>query len=230
MSLGTVQAVAQSVAGAIGRQDGPALAAALRFDMGNTSLLGQLSSGRVGLEAVCGGSLSEPYDEMLLEHFYFLRAAQEGDDIKAYAHCERACACFQAVFEKDTDWSLPALHALCLSLRLAAARADRALVAKGEKASRQQEAARTMQRFFQVTVTDRSALPVSKKWGALGVINALFKVYFNINNLRLCQNLIRAVEGPAFPKALDGQIVEGRRFPKGEIVTYKYFTGRRAKQ
>jgi hypothetical protein len=180
-SLGTVQAVAQSVAGAIARQDGLALAAALRFDLGNTSLLGQLSSGRVGLEAVCGSTLSEPYDEMLLEHFHFLRAAQEGDDVKAYAHCERACACFQAVFEKDTDWSLPALHALCLSLRLAAARADRALVAKGDKPSRQQEAARSMQKFFQVTVTDRSALPVSKKWGALGVINALFKVRFGPN-------------------------------------------------
>ena len=54
---------------------------------------------------------------------------------------------------------------------------------------------------FQLTVTDRSALPVSKKWGALNVINGLFKIYFSINNLRLCQNLIRAVEGPAFPKA-----------------------------
>jgi len=68
-------------------------------------------------------------------------------------------------------------------------------------------------------VTDRSPLPVSKKWGALGVINALFKVYFNINNLRLCQNLIRAVEGPAFPAGLDGHTVEGRRFAKGEVNT-----------
>eukprot|EP00967_Tisochrysis_lutea_P106220 scaffold162611_cov33-Tisochrysis_lutea.AAC.1 len=226
-SLGTVQAVAQAVARAVESQDGPSLAVALRLDLGNTSLLAQLSSGRLGLEALCGSVLSEPYDEMLLEHFHFLRAAQAGEHVEAYTHCERACICFQAVFEKDTDWSLPALHTLCLSLRVAAARADRAIVAAGEKASKQQEAARTMQKFFQVTVTDRSPLPVCKKWGALGVINALFKVYFNINNLRLCQNLIRAVEGPAFPRALDGQTVEGRRFAKGEIVTYKYFTGRR---
>lgn len=32
------------------------------------------------------------------------------------------------------------------------------------------------------------------------MINNLFKVYFQLNNLRLCQNLIRAVEGPGFPK------------------------------
>ena len=51
-SLGTVQAVVQAVAAAIARQDGAALAAALRLDMGNTSLLHQLASGRVNLEQV----------------------------------------------------------------------------------------------------------------------------------------------------------------------------------
>jgi len=153
MSLGTAQAVAQTVAQAVARQDGPALAAALRLDLGNTSLLGQLASGRVGLEQVCGSALSEPYDEMLLEHFHFLRAAQAGDHVQAYAHCERACTCFQAVFEKDTDWSMPAMHTLCLSLRLAAARADRAIVAAGDKASRQQEAARTMQKYVSVLLS-----------------------------------------------------------------------------
>jgi hypothetical protein len=67
---------------------------------------------------------------------------------------------------------------------------------------------------------------VSKKWGALGVINTLFKIYFQIHNLRLCQNLIRAVESPAFPKALDGQTVARRKFPIAQLVTYKYFVGR----
>ena len=92
---------------------------------------------------------------------------------------------------------------------------------------------------FQLTVTDRSALPVSKKWGALNVINGLFKIYFSINNLRLCQNLIRAVEGPAFPKATPEQknirdhirtppppppppqrAVEGPAFPKARPHTH----------
>ena len=58
------------------------------------------------------------------------------------------------------------------------------------------------------------------------MINNLFKIYFELNNLRLCQNLIRAVEGPGFPKALDGQTVEGRSFTVAQLVTYKYFVGR----
>eukprot|EP00316_Scyphosphaera_apsteinii_P012163 CAMPEP_0119340748 /NCGR_PEP_ID=MMETSP1333-20130426/100964_1 /TAXON_ID=418940 /ORGANISM="Scyphosphaera apsteinii, Strain RCC1455" /LENGTH=419 /DNA_ID=CAMNT_0007352563 /DNA_START=20 /DNA_END=1279 /DNA_ORIENTATION=- len=225
-NLATVQAVTQAVAQAIRDQNGKQFAHALRLDLGNLTLLTQLSSGRLNLQTICGAALEEPYDEMLLEHFEFLRATHRGEALEAYSHCERACSCFQAVFEKDTSWSLPVLHALNLSLRLAAIKADRALAAKGEKESKQQEAARVLQRAFQYTITDRSALPSSKKWGSLGVINTLFKIYFSINNLRLCQNLIRAVEGPAFPKALDGQVVEGRKFAVADLVTYKYFVGR----
>ena len=251
MACATAQQLTQTVAHAVAQQDGDLLAAAVRLDLGNTSLLTQLATGSLNLEALCGTALSEPYDEMLLEHMHFLRATHAAQPLEAYSHCERATACFHAVFEKDTAWSLPALHALHLNLRLAAARADRELVSRGEKEGKLQEAARILQRAFQTTVTDRSPLEVrrrrrcsalravcrdepcrvfpcrgdaardptaetlergwrrreqaSKKWGALGVINTLFKIYFQIQNLRLCQNLIRAVEGPAFPKALDGQ-------------------------
>mmetsp|Transcript_23235 Transcript_23235/g.77111 ORF Transcript_23235/g.77111 Transcript_23235/m.77111 type:complete len:322 (+) Transcript_23235:33-998(+) len=216
----TAQQAAQTISQAVSRQDGAGLAAALRLDLGNTALIAQLNSSPP-LEQICGRALVEPWDELLLEQLHYIKAAAAGEHEAAYSHCERAAACFQAAFEKESDWPVPALHSLCLNLRRAAAAADAALVAKGERAARQQEAARTMQKFFQVCVTDRAPLPVSKKWGALVVINALFHVYFAINNLRLCQNLIRAVEGPAFPKALDGQTVEGRHFAKAEVVTYK---------
>ncbi|EOD20428.1 hypothetical protein EMIHUDRAFT_463862 [Emiliania huxleyi CCMP1516] len=240
----TAQQAAQTISQAVSRQDGAGLAAALRLDLGNTALIAQLNSSPP-LEQICGRALVEPWDELLLEQLHYIKAAAAGEHEAAYSHCERAAACFQAAFEKESDWPVPALHSLCLNLRRAAAAADAALVAKGERAARQQEAARTMQKFFQVCVTDRAPLPVSKKWGsvaveklaagqgggavraeagarvgALVVINALFHVYFAINNLRLCQNLIRA--------ALDGQTVEGRHFAKAEVVTYKYFTGRLA--
>ncbi|EOD23645.1 hypothetical protein EMIHUDRAFT_469470 [Emiliania huxleyi CCMP1516] len=240
----TAQQAAQTISQAVSRQDGAGLAAALRLDLGNTALIAQLNSSPP-LEQICGRALVEPWDELLLEQLHYIKAAAAGEHEAAYSHCERAAACFQAAFEKESDWPVPALHSLCLNLRRAAAAADAALVAKGERAVRQQEAARTMQKFFQVCVTDRAPLPVSKKWGsvaveklaaghgggavraeagarvgALVVINALFHVYFAINNLRLCQNLIRA--------ALDGQTVEGRHFAKAEVVTYKYFTGRLA--
>jgi len=226
MSLGTAQQVTQAVAQAIRTRDGPRLAAALELDMGNTSLMTQLGGQSVQLEQLCGTALEEPYDEMLLEHFQFLRAVIRDDHVQAFAHQERTCTCFQSVFEKDSAWSLPVLHVLDLGLRRAAQRADAQLASRGEKRCKLEEAARTLQKSFQYTVTDRTELKESKKWGTLNVINNLFKIYFELNNLRLCQNLIRAVEGPGFPKALDGQTVEGRSFTVAQLVTYKYFVGR----
>jgi len=130
------------------------------------------------------------------------------------------------VFEKDTSWSLPALHTLDLALRRAAMRADEQLKEQGKKPEKLAEAAGLLQKSFRIVVTDRAPIESSKKWGALHVINNLFKIYFQLNNLRLCQNLIRAVEGPGFPKGLDGQVISGRNFPMAQLVTYHYFVGR----
>ena len=124
--FGTEQQVTQAVAQAIRNRDGQRLAAALQLDLGNTSLLTQLGSQSVQLEALCGTALEEPYDEMLLEHFQFLRAVIRDDHVQAFAHQERACTCFQSVFEKDSAWSLPVLHVLDLDLRLAAQRDEEA--------------------------------------------------------------------------------------------------------
>ena len=153
MSLGTAQQVTQAVAQAIRTRDGPRLAAALELDMGNTSLMTQLGGQSVQLEQLCGTALEEPYDEMLLEHFQFLRAVIRDDHVQAFAHQERTCTCFQSVFEKDSAWSLPVLHVLDLGLRRAAQRADAQLASRGEKRCKLEEAARTLQKSFQYTVS-----------------------------------------------------------------------------
>lgn len=49
-------------------------------------------------------------------------------------------------------------------------------------------------------------------------MNQLFKIYFKLNTIVLCRNIVRAVEGPVFP-ALE-------RFPKQDTVTYMFYTGR----
>ena len=50
------------------------------------------------------------------------------------------------------------------------------------------------------------------------VVTNLFKIYFRLNTLRLCNNLIVTVERPNFP-TLD-------KFPLAHGVTYKFYTGR----
>ena len=228
MALTTCAAVTQEVATAVAAQNGEALAAALsQCELTNAALVQQLTGGQApNLEHLCGAALEEPYDEMLLERFHGLAAAGRGDYSEACTHLERACSSFQSAFEKDTSWSLPVLHVLDLTLRLAGIRADEQLKEKGEKPTKLQEAAAILQKSFRIVVNDRANLEVSKKWGGLHVINNLFKIYFRLNNLRLCQNLIRAVEGPGFPKALNGEVVSGRSFPIAQLVTYHYFVGR----
>ena len=223
----SIQQLVQGAALVVKRQDGDALAEILgQLDLGNSSILAQLQPERLDVRTLCANALEAPYDEVVAEQLQCLLAMSRSEMVKAYGHQERALTCFLAVFDKDTSWSLPTLHALDLSLRRAAMRADAELKAAGKKPEKLPEAANVLQKSFKITVTDRAPLETSKKWGALHVINNLFKIYFQLNNLRLCQNLIRAVEGPGFPKALDGSSLSGRAFPIGQLVTYHYFVGR----
>jgi hypothetical protein len=56
----------------------------------------------------------------------------------------------------------------------------------------------------------------SKKAGVLAVVNELFSMYFRLNILRLCKNLIRPVES----RNLNENGI------MGQMVTYRYYKGR----
>jgi hypothetical protein len=60
------------------------------------------------------------------------------------------------------------------------------------------------------------ALEGSKKAGVLQIVNELFSIYFTLNTLRLCKNLLRPVESRKLH-------LHGTR---AEMVTYRYYTGR----
>ena len=229
--MAPVQQVVHAVGSAIAQQDGEALAEALQqIDLSNAALIAQLTAGRIDVRALSSSVLDRPYDEMLAEQLDSLVAIHCNDHVKAYSHQERACTKFHSVFEKDTSWSLPAMHRLDLLLRMAAVRADAALkksaAGGGDITTTQEAAVRVLQKSFTICISDRAELKVSKKWGTLHVINNLFKIYFKLNKLTLCKNLIKAVDGSGFPKALYGEELMGRSFPMEQLVTYHYFVGR----
>lgn len=60
----------------------------------------------------------------------------------------------------------------------------------------------------------------AKKLATLEIIITLFKVYFRLNTLRLCKNLINAVNSRQF--------LPFDSFPASQRVTFKYYTGRLA--
>jgi hypothetical protein len=60
----------------------------------------------------------------------------------------------------------------------------------------------------------------AKKLAALDIVNVSFKIYFRLNTLRLCKNLMRTVDSPQFA-SFD-------QFPISQRVTYKFYAGRLA--
>mmetsp|Transcript_18561 Transcript_18561/g.45686 ORF Transcript_18561/g.45686 Transcript_18561/m.45686 type:complete len:422 (+) Transcript_18561:44-1309(+) len=152
-----------------------------------------------------------------------------GRAVDAFEAQRSAFGAFVRLFQADSGrWLLDALHSLSTDLRICAERADVAIAAaaagNGDVNERNkweclEAAARELNKVFQSTVTDRAAASVSKKWGALDVTNSLFRVYFRLNNLRLCKNPIRAIES-------DGLKSFKEKYPLSQLVTYNFFKGR----
>ena len=59
---------------------------------------------------------------------------------------------------------------------------------------------------------------MSKRWGMMHIVNQLFKIYFKINKINLCNPLKRAIE----KSGLMGQ------FPHSHQIVYKFYVGRQA--
>jgi hypothetical protein len=117
---------------------------------------------------------------------------------------------------------VPALHAVCKSTHRLANAAD------GESGTNDhaklQNAVTLLQESFSRTFNDRKELVPnapygedgSKKAGVLAIVNELFDIYFQLNTLRLCKNLVKPVEARRLH--LQGTM--------GQMVTYRYYTGR----
>lgn len=140
--------------------------------------------------------------------------------VDAYTHLNECVMEYIGVLTTDTSWSLPLLHAWCADLRTIAVQADKQLVSESSKPEKVEDVARVLLRAFSVTNGDRvNDGALSKRVGTLEVINQLFRVYFDLNTLRLCSNLTRTVNAPGF---IDFEA----SFPVAHRVTYKYFVGR----
>ncbi|KAK4529610.1 hypothetical protein CCYA_CCYA02G0467 [Cyanidiococcus yangmingshanensis] len=126
--------------------------------------------------------------------------------------------------ETSGNWALPIAHLLCRYLVRCALQelVDSGDVSSAdrERRARLTEAETITKKGLALMLSDRTAqVTDSKKRGSLGMIVYLLRIYFALNNLRMCSSLLRTVESPGFP-ALD------ETFPLDQRVTYHYFVGR----
>ncbi|PLW14467.1 hypothetical protein PCASD_14386 [Puccinia coronata f. sp. avenae] len=88
---------------------------------------------------------------------------------------------------------------------------------KKDKAS---EAARQMTTTLGVACIDRTPEEPSKRRAAFSLANGLFKIYFFLNNMRLCDTVVKNISNVL------NQLET--HYPKAELVTYHYYLGRLA--
>lgn len=139
-------------------------------------------------------------DDIVTDHLRACHYVNGADFVSAY-ECQVTLVqnfCKLLSSQKDQNWPLPMMYAVCLDLRKLAARADRQLArdAPGAKpGATLEKAAEHMMACFRTCALDsKSGEDVTKRWGMLNVVNQLFKIYFKVNKLHLCKPLIRAIE------------------------------------
>lgn len=156
-------------------------------------------------------------------------AANAGYAVKCYEAQASLHANFHQVFSQSQgNWLVPTLQAICKNTHRAAIAADKEASSsdgKGKEAhANLQKAVTILQESYSKTSNDRKEFvpgaPLdeegSKKAGVLGIVNELFAIYFRLNTLRLCKNLLRPVETRKLHE--HGSM--------GDMVTYRYYVGR----
>ena len=135
----------------------------------------------------------------------------------AYAALQGGVQPMLELFREDEEaWLTEPLHALVDTLRFVAEGADAELEARGRKPNRLENAGNHLMTCF--SAAHRAQGNRNKRLATLKVANCLFQVYFKLNTLRLCKNIIRAVEARNF--------VDFNAFPVGQRVTNRFFVGR----
>jgi len=153
--------------------------------------------------------------------------AEAGDAIKIFqSHSTLHSNLNHIISSSPGNTLIPLLHTICNNTYQTAILADtQHAMSKGRNDhSRLNAAVTLLQESFSKTLNDRKELIVdsplsesgSKKIGVLYIVNLLFAMYFRLNTLRLCKNLLRPVETRNLHKSGD----------MGDMVTYKYYVGR----
>lgn len=125
------------------------------------------------------------------------------------------CQAYLRPLSTGERWQLQALYGLCEGLW------DLARQASLEEGSDGpcEEAARLVNRAFTACITDRNPnLEKSRKWGAYRIAGLLFRIYFHLGQLSLCNNALRAMGAAMLPDL--------EAFPAGARVTFRYYLGR----
>ncbi|KAF8929120.1 hypothetical protein EDD21DRAFT_379224 [Dissophora ornata] len=169
------------------------------------------------IEQICADRLRAPWNEFVFHHILACMAVRDEDYVTAYTEQSLVVSTFLKEFQTLTNWPLETLYIVNGDLRRIAVQADNQLQSRGEKPSKLEDCARSINKSFTVCITDRSSLSLSRKWGTYNIIGILFRTYFKLRSHNLCKNILRAIKAADLPE-LD-------QYPMAHQVTMRYYSG-----
>ena len=144
-------------------------------------------------------------------------AYSDGNYEEAFKHQREVLLQVQKIFASTDSWILPVVHVASEDLWKCA---QQNKPPKANDDSWKEEASRLINRSFNISLNDRSGKEdaSSRKMGVFRLINLLFRIYYDLDQLNLCHNLLKVLKNTQLP-ALD-------LFPKAHLCTFHYFHGR----
>ncbi|KAL4433578.1 hypothetical protein ABPG75_000019 [Micractinium tetrahymenae] len=211
----------QAVGACIARQDGPQLRDLVTIDSGAAQqAVMQARQGNPGWNPAHATSrLPEGWAEFFSSHCACLVALQDGSRVEAYEKAVAALHPFLKVFREDAGaWVVSPMHSVVHNLRSIAQMADHELRRAGQRPDKLGDCGDQLRKCFAVSL--QAPGNKDKKLAALDIVNLSIKIYFRLNTLRLCKNLMRTVDSRQFAAF--------NAFPAAQRVTYKFYVGRLA--
>ena len=157
---------------------------------------------------------------------------QKGDIQAMFDAQIKVHTAFNSLFSSsEGNWMVPAMIVVCKTSNKLALAADQQAARQSSKGKAKQhnqanlqKAVPILQDSYSKTFNDRTEYQPgapfdnvgSKQAGVLAIVNELFEMYFRLNILRLCKNLIRPVETKKLSE----------KGSMAEMVTYRYYIGR----
>ena len=224
-----VQIYLGQLSSAWNRQNSEALATLLQLDptyAGAEDLVDSL--GCVDIETACRtAGLADELVGIAANHLMARAAHRQARLSDSFSCLQSSYMAFIDVFRAaDTGWLVPSMNRITLDVRELALAADRQQTLKvGHRVDAHlRDAVMVLMKGFAASYKQQGEMnPLrSKKASCIYTCNTLFKIYFYLNTLRNCDNLIKQINNHrAFRMRVED-------FPKALSVTYKLYVGRLA--
>ena len=156
--------------------------------------------------------LDENWYNLFHTHIQAAVAYSEQQYSNSFKYQSEVVLIIQRFFANSDSWILPLVYVTSEDLWKCALASKELIL--------QEEASRLINRSFNISINDRSGKDdsSSRKMGAYRIINLLFRVYFYLDQLNLCNNLLKVFFNTQLPNV--------ELFPKAHLCTFYYFHGR----